>query len=75
MPDYIIMAENCGSCGNIDTEAECPTNCIHKLDTLTVEQEEEIDRWLDWCDEMWNKKVNEIHDPGCTGNTRRCDCF
>jgi hypothetical protein len=75
MPDYIIVAENCGNCGHIDTEAECPPNCIHKLDGLTAEHEAEIEAWLDEGDRLWNKKVNNIHDPGCTGDTRRCDCF
>ena len=46
MPEYIIMADSCDNCGNIDTEAECPDNCIFNLD----------------------------HDPGCTGNSERCDC-
>ena len=68
MPNYIIMAENCGNCGNIDTEAECPAKCIHNLDGLT--HEAEIEQWL--------IELDKIHpeyrcDPGCTGDPR-CDC-
>ena len=72
MPDYIIMAENCGNCGNIDTEAECPTDCIHKLDGLTAEHEAEIEQWLIEQDKI----LSEYRcDPGCTGDITRCDCF
>jgi len=72
---YVIIAENCGNCGHIDTEAECPVHCIHKKGELTPEDHARIAGWLDWNDEMWNKRINDIHDPGCTGNPKRCDCF
>jgi hypothetical protein len=71
MPDYIIMADSCGNCGNIDTEAECPANCILKLDSLTPELEAELEQW---CIEQDKIYPDFRCDPGCNGDFNRCDC-